>query len=286
MAIATVAKSVAGNSARHRYQFELKGRCIMSQNVSSLFSGAQAGGDIGSGAAAVLNISDLGEQIQAGLGVSIDDVASSEVTLVTLLVDDSGSIRMAGNSQTMRDGVNHIRDALMKSKQSDSVLISVRYLNGTVLVPYMSLENMPALDTSNYNPSGGTPLYDQSVVTCGQVIAKRQEFVGGGVACRAVTVVISDGADVHSQQHSAADVSKVVKDMLLTESHIVIGMGISDGQTDFRHVFSEMGILNEWILTPGNSETEIRRAFAVVSQSAVRASQSAKSFSQAAGFTN
>lgn len=255
----------------------------MSQNVQSLFAGAQAGGDIGAGAAQVLNIPDLGAQIQAGLGVSVDDVSASEVTLVTILVDDSGSIRMAGNSQHVRDGVNLITDSLRKSKQSDGVLISVRYLNGTVLVPYVPIDQMPELTPSNYNPNGGTPLYDQSVVLCGQVIAKRQEFTDGGVACRAVSVIITDGADVHSLRHDASDVAKVVRDMLLTESHIVIGMGIDDGNTDFRQVFSSMGIQDEWILTPGNSPSEIRRAFAVVSQSAVRASQSAKSFSQAAG---
>jgi len=41
-----------------------------------------------------------------------------------------------------------------------------------------------------------------------------------------------------------------------------------------------MGIRDEWILTPGNSEAEIRKAFRVFSQSAVRASQGAGSFSQ------
>jgi hypothetical protein len=38
-------------------------------------------------------------------------------------------------------------------------------------------------------------------------------------------------------------------------------------------VFAAMGIPDRWILTPGNSATEIRRAFQVFSQSAVRATQ-------------
>lgn len=254
-----------------------------SQNISNLFVAAQAGGDIGTAAAQVLAIPDLGAQMQAGLGISVDDVTASEVTLVTLLVDDSGSIRMASNSQHVRDGCNTIIEALGKSKQSDGVLISIRYLNGTVLTPYTPLDQAQRLDSSNYNPSGGTPLYDQSVVTCGQVIAKRQEFTDGGVACRAVTAIITDGADAGSRRADASDVSKVVRDMLLTESHIVIGMGIDDGSTDFAQVFQEMGIQPDWIITPGNSPSEIRRAFAVVSQSAVRASQGATGFSQAAG---
>ena len=43
-----------------------------------------------------------------------------------------------------------------------------------------------------------------------------------------------------------------------------------------------MGIPDRWILTPGNSASEIRRAFAVFSQSAVRASQGV----QLGGFSN
>ena len=65
-------------------------------------------------------------------------------------------------------------------------------------------------------------------------------------------------------------------------------MGIDDGYTNFRQVFREIGIQNEWILTPANTANDIRNAFQVFSQSAVRASQGATAFSQSAlgGFTN
>jgi hypothetical protein len=66
----------------------------------------------------------------------------------------------------------------------------------------------------------------------------------------------------------------------MAENHIIAAMGIDDGRTDFRQVFQDMGIRDEWILTPGNSQKDIRNAFQVFSQSAVRASQSAGSFSQ------
>lgn len=256
----------------------------MSQNVGNLFIAAQVGGDIGAAAAQVLAIPDLGTQIQAGLGISVDDVTASEVTLVTLLVDDSGSIDAAGNEQVVRAGCNAIMDALGNSKQVDGVLISIRYLGGTVLTPYVPLGQAPRLDQSNYRVNGGTPLYDQSMVICGQVIAKRQQFTDGGVACRAVTAIITDGADVSSRRNTASDVAKVISDMRLTEAHIVIGMGIDDGgSTDFRRIFASMGIDPKWVLTPSNNPSEIRQAFAVVSQSAVRASQGATGFSRAAG---
>ncbi|WP_041429419.1 hypothetical protein [Synechococcus sp. PCC 7502] len=49
----------------------------------------------------------------------------------------------------------------------------------------------------------------------------------------------------------------------------------NDGYTDFQQIFKEMGISDRWILTPGNSDSEIRQAFQVFSQSAVRVSQGA-----------
>ncbi len=47
-----------------------------------------------------------------------------------------------------------------------------------------------------------------------------------------------------------------------------------------------MKIRDEWILTPGNSDSEIRKAFQVFSQSAVRVSQSAGNLGSLGGFGN
>jgi hypothetical protein len=143
------------------------------------------------------------------------------------------------------------------------------------------------MTSKNYDANQGTPLYDQSVVLLGSVVAKTQEFSENGVVARSVTLIITDGADQHSARAKAKDVAALVKDMARAEAHIVAAMGISDGTTDFHKVFREMGIEDRWILTPGNNPSEIRKAFQVFSQSAVRASQAA-TFSQAAisGFVN
>lgn len=243
--------------------------------------------DAGLGASATaamqLTADTLGPAIQEGLGdIDLDDIMTAEVVLVTVLIDDSTSIRFGSNAQAVRDGHNLILDALNGSKQSASVLVNCRYLNGEVLYPYVALENAIRMDASNYNPSGGTPLYDQIAVTLTGVAAKMAEFEQGGVAARAVTIVVTDGADMHSVQHTARTVKHMVSGLLMSEQVIVAGVGIDDGYTDFQAVFGEMGLLSEWILTPNNSPSEIRRAFQTVSQSAVRASQTAGSFSQVA----
>jgi len=117
----------------------------------------------------------------------------------------------------------------------------------------------------------------------GTVLAKAQEFSDNGVPVRTVTLIITDGADCGSVRASASNVASLVADMLRTENHIIAAMGINDGGTDFHQVFKEMGIRDEWILTPSNSDTEIRKAFQVFSQSAARVSQSATNFNQSLG---
>lgn len=250
--------------------------------VNQLFQTAHEEGVLSTDALQVLTVVDLGAQIQAGLGITVDDVQASEVVLVTVMPDDSGSIRYAHNAQAVRDGHNLVLDALGASKQRDNILVHNRYLNGQVLYPYCPLEQAERMDGRNYDPNLGTPLYDQTVVLLGTVLAKAQQFADNGVPARTVTLLITDGADAHSTRFGARDVAALVRDMRRSETHIVAAMGIEDGSTDFRRVFSEMGIDDRWILSPKNSQSEIRRAFEVFSQSAIRATQGGVSFSQTA----
>ena len=251
-------------------------------STKKLLEDAHATGALSADSLAALDVVDVGAQIQAGLGVSIDDVTASEVVLVTMMPDDSHSIASAGNIDAVRDGHNLVLDALASSKQSGEVLAHTRYLNGHVLFPYTALEHAQRMTDANYDPRLGTPLFDQAVVVLGTVIAKAQQLEQAGIAVRTVTLIITDGGDYCSQRCRAADVAAIVRDMLAHENHVVAAMGIRDGTTDFRAVFRAMGIPDRWILTPGNTASEIRRAFAVFSQSAVRATAGA----QLGGFGN
>ncbi len=245
-----------------------------------LFQSAHQDGTLSAASMQTLTIVDPGAQIQAGLGVRVEDVAASEVVLVAMMPDDSGSIRFAGNAEAVRRGHNAVLDALARSRQQADILVHTRYLNGHVLFPFCPIDQAVRMDKRNYNPSLGTPLYEQTVTLLATMVAKAQEFVEQGVPARTVTLLITDGADMHSSRARARDVANLVRDMQRAEQHVVAAMGISDGSTDFRAVFDEMGIDPRWVMTPGSSASEIRRAFQVFSQSAVRVSQAA-SFSGA-----
>lgn len=254
-----------------------------------LLQNAHEDGDLSSGSLnALTKIPDIGAIIQQGLGVPIDSVKSSEVILLNILVDDSGSIQGAGNEQPIRDGHNMLIKALLDSKQQDNIEVINRYLNETVLYPYTPLSMVPKMDSRNYHANGGTPLFDETAKLLATVIAKAQDFKNNGIQVRTITLILTDGEDMHSRTSTAADVNKIVTDMLRSEDHIVAAMGFDNGSCNFKNVFSNMGIPDRWILTANANPSEIRKAFMVFSQSAVRASQSAAHFSQTSlgGFGN
>lgn len=255
---------------------------MSTSTVPDLLQAAHDEGDLSAGALDALRLVDMGAQFAGGLGISIDEIEATQLVIVSVMPDDSGSIRFAGNSQAVCEGHNEVIESLLASKQGDQILFGTRYLNGFVLNAYGLLDNARRMDSSNYDPRLGTPLYDNSLVLLSEVLAKTQEAANAGCPVRSITLIVTDGHDEGSRRANAADVAKVVHDMLMTEQHIIAAMGIDDGTTDFRRVFKEMGIRDEWILTPANNQHEIRQAFAVFSKSAVRASQSAASFSQSA----
>lgn len=266
-----------------------------SVNVNALLTGAVDEGNLGAGALNILQgIDDIGNRIQAGLGVAASSVAAPEVILVRIRLDDSPS--MDGDPQVAAmQGYNLAIDALSDSKQKSGILFGADFLNGGPICPYLPIDQAVRLNNSNYHLRGLTPLYDQSLVTLGTVLAKAQEFSDNGVPVRTVTLIVTDGFDNNSRA-TAGKVKAVVQDMLKAENHIIAGMGICERTRDaaelarrqniFKQVFGDMGIPANWILTPDNSQSEIRKAFAVFSNSAVRASQNAANFSSsvAGGF--
>lgn len=225
----------------------------------------------------------------AGLGTAADSIAATEVVLVSVCIDDSGS--MAGSkAQAAIAGHNGVVGALLDSKQKSGILFASRLLNGKIICPYTPLDQAVPLSNSNYSVRGMTPLYDESLVMMATVAAKAQEFSDNGVPVRTVSLIVTDGDDTSSRA-TISRVEPVIRKMLQLENHIIAAMGIGADQLEknkFRDIFEQMGIRTDWILTPDNSPTEIRKAFAVFSNSAVRASQNAASFSKtmAGGFSS
>ncbi len=197
-------------------------------NIATLLGSAQADSTLSAGGFQALNLNDLGVQMQNGLGIHVDDVTVSEANFLNLVVDDSTSIQMGGNTPIVRDGVNSVLQALADSKQAGSFFVCITLLNGGVIQPFtplvikdpsdlkgqkMMLDPKLKLTTSNYRPSGGTPVIEKSIVALGTGAAKVQEFAAAGVPARAITLIISDG-EATDRNKRASDVAPLARDLL------------------------------------------------------------------------
>lgn len=234
----------------------------------------------------------VGARRQLSLGSPVDQYKEERVLLIAVLIDDSSSLNVVvekdpkterpisrpassddpkSNAEAVRVGHNAVIQTLLDSERSSAVWFHARYLRGYELTPWRSLQNAARMDSNNYKPNGGTPLYDETVAILGSIIVKSQEFRNHWVEVRTATLIVSDGEDTESKTQTPVAVRSVVTDMYNMGIHIIAAMGIDDGKTDFRKVFIEMGIKESLILTPGSTPDEIRKAFGLFGKMASRA---------------
>jgi hypothetical protein len=217
-------------------------------------------------------------QIAAGLG---ETSTGNELLLAVILVDDSTSIAISINE--IRSGHKLMLEALRAETFEADVQVQTRALNRGVLSPYKSLATATALTEQNYSNDhlvSVTPLYLQSLLTLGTVMAKAQEEEARGVKVRTFTLIITDGGDNKSGSVTVDQIRALVTDMLeFATNHIVAGMGI--GEPDyFQMVFLSMGIPKNWIFTPGTDIDELRRMFKRIARSLALAASSETAFAQ------
>jgi hypothetical protein len=202
-------------------------------------------------------------EIEAALEDSYGIETAGEVLLITMMPDDSQSMTIARKNVSVIEGHNDLLAAMRNSPIRDRILLQTRYLNKRVLNPFQPLALCENMSLANYACIHGTPLFQQTMVTLGTVIAKTEELVEQGAArVRTATLIMTDAeATDDTANELRAEVASVVADLRRIGDHIVAGMGFSAGDdTFFRKAFSEMGIEDRYIFAAQNRK-EILDAF-------------------------
>jgi uncharacterized protein YegL len=253
-------------------------------NVQTLLASAAAAGTI-SAATSTLLSGDLGAVIIAGAaGKDTEDIETSDVTLVTLLVDASSSIHSAGLEEAIRQGQNALIDALGGTRERASILVALWTFNHDLQVvhSYVQLDDVTRLDATNYAGLGATRLYDTWCDALTANVAYAEQLRSSGTPCKSVVVVITDGEDCGSKRR-AADCARLSRDLLASEQFTLAFVGV--GGADFRGLAREMGVPDGCIAVQEKATaSSIRQVFRMVSQSAIRASQGRTSPGPNAGF--
>ncbi|MBS1153902.1 MAG: hypothetical protein H6Q89_5600 [Myxococcaceae bacterium] len=94
-------------------------------DLTGLLAGAVTSGVLSAQSSSLIT-GNLGKVVIAGAaGKALEDIVASDVTLITVLIDASSSIKGRGLEQAVRDGQNHLIDAFAGSKQKDAILMAL-----------------------------------------------------------------------------------------------------------------------------------------------------------------
>lgn len=253
--------------------------------ATSLITAATTRGVLSPGTSSLIT-GNLGALVLAGAaGKDLEDLTAADVTLVTVLIDASSSIADRGLEKAVREGQNALLDAFAGAKERDAVLLACWTFAGTmaVLHSYVPVDEATRLDAKNYRASGSTALYDTWCNALAANVAYAQRLRDGGTPTRSVVVVVTDGEDVGSSR-SAQDCARLSRDLLASELFTLALVGVGS-DVNFEHVAKAMGIPAGCILWERDATPSgLRRAFQLVSRSAVRASQGRIQPGAAAGF--
>jgi uncharacterized protein YegL len=240
-----------------------------------LFSDAVSSGVISPASQSLLS-GELGAVVIAGAaGRDLEDIHSTDVTLVTVLLDASSSIGARNLEQSVRDGYNQLLDALATSRERESLLVALWTFHdqATVVHAYVPVVEAAALDAATYRSAGSTRLYDTWCDALAANIAYAQQLREGGTPTKSIVVVITDGEDTSSQR-SPADCARLARDLLASEQFVLAFVGVGS-DVDFRAVARSMGVPSSCIEVQNNTNpAALRQTFRLVSQSAIRVSQS------------
>lgn len=237
-----------------------------------------------------LVISNLnGPTMTTAVGMPLDQLGSSEVTLAMNIIDMSGSMAPYA-TDLMQAYNNSYLGAMTQSIAADDILVSTILFNRTInlLHGYVGIDDAMRLTDTEYDPDGGTALYDAVAGGLTNMVLYAQQLRQSGIMVRCIVIVYSDGEDNASRQR-AKDVARTAQELLKQEIYTLAYVGFVPGANKPVMGFNPKGAVNPALaavqkladeigfteaLTAGLSQDALRHIFHLVSMSTVRVSQS------------
>lgn len=246
----------------------------MSLNINDLnniFNDASNDGTI-SQASNNLICNNINDTVLMGCnGLAIDDIESTELTLITALYDISSSISYSKLDKAIINGQNELLKALNGAKKKNDIMMAQWFFNDCtkVLHSYVPVDEMIKLDKGNYLPNGMTSIYDVALEAMSSNLAYAELLKGSGTPVQSVIVLFTDGEDTSSNSR-ASDVKKLAKDLLKTEQYVLAYIGVGDD--DHEAIAGRIGFPS--VVHTSISASKIRKVFQMMSESIINVSQS------------
>lgn len=213
--------------------------------------------------------------VRSALEGSASVKSAGRLLLVTMMLDDSESMFMAPDrARNTLAGYNGLLASMQSSDEAKRTMLQTRFLNGRQFQKFMPLAQCRGMESVEYFSSpNGTPLYSQSLILLGTVMAKTEELIERGAKqVRSATLIMTDGEPTDMTDDDQKALFDLVKDMRNVGDHIVAGMGVGTS-TSFTPTFRSMGIADKYIFSAANRD-EILKSFRMFAEVSVAHSTS------------
>lgn len=246
---------------------------IVSQSIQSAVSSGQI-----SSTTAETMLESLDDVAIAGChGIAVDELDSEEVTLVSVIIDASGS--MISHRNTVIDAYNNqFLKPIQGAKNAKSILVSTwifsRLMTGDnvrLVHGYTPVPDCPKLTKKEYNPDGETPLNDAVYKGLTGQTVYGQTLIDGGSRVKHIVVVLTDGAE-NASQIPATKVRALSEELLNRETYVLSYIFFGDDSQGAANA-KKIGFPAQHRLTVGLDDAAIRRIFGTVSASVISTSQ-------------
>ncbi|MCX6744866.1 MAG: hypothetical protein NTX82_05060 [Candidatus Parcubacteria bacterium] len=166
-------------------------------------------------------------------GIRTENLGATEYTLVTIAVDETGSV--CGFENELRNSLIAAVEACKKSPHSDNLLLrvikfSTCYKNGVEEIHgFKPLAEIDPQAYPNFTPGGCTPLFDACFSSVAAINIYAKKLMDDDFLTNGIVFVITDGCDNDSQSTPAMikkEINKAVKGETI-ESLITILVGIN-----------------------------------------------------------
>ena len=156
-------------------------------------------------------------------GIRTEHLGASEYTLVTIVVDVSGTVY--GFKDELRSCLITAVESCKKSPRSDNLLVRVILFSSSLsggIEEIHGFKPLGEIDPNDYpqlNPGGGTPLCDAAYSAVGATNTYAKKLYDDEFLTNAIIFVITDGDD-NSSAMSASAVKKEIKKGKIGRAHV------------------------------------------------------------------
>lgn len=162
-----------------------------------------------------------------------DALGATEYTLVTIAVDETGSVY--GFENELKAAVKAIIEAARKSPRADNLLVRLVAFNTRIreIFGFKALADIDSDAIADFNPDGLTALYDASFESIGATEQYAKVLFDQEFDSNAAVYVITDGVDNRSSTATASRVAEKVSEVRRNEElesiiTMLIGVNTND----------------------------------------------------------